>query len=519
MPLLLAIAALLWTGIASGQPPAYPPQAEIQAVTNRIRADSLRAVIERLQNFQTRHTYSDTASATRGIGAALRWVDAQIRARDPRGRWSIEWFPYTRQWNGGPVTRHILIARAAGTAAQRARYIAGGHLDSRTTNGSDTESFAPGADDNGSGCAALLELVRILPDSFAHDLELIWFTGEEQGLWGSEAYAAYLAQQGARVDGMLALDMIGHIRSPSGGVDSSSVRLYAQGLNSQGGYGSISRGLQRYIRWTGEAYADDMTLRIIPATDRPGRGSDHIPFSENGFPAVRLIESNEDLAFQHGPADTLGNMSPGYTRKVAQAAFGALLTMLNAPPRPPAPELEWLDDRRLRVAIPDSVTLPEGGGFLVTLRGYLSSDFDSIADIGAAREIVFDGLSRTEVYTFAVSRTNAAGRPSPFSREVESTQAATEPPRAPLAYNPTLYAYPNPFNRSVTLRITLERPADVELAVFDVLGRFVAELHRGPLNAGSHAVAWRPEAAASGIYVASLQSGGKPFRYKLLYLR
>ena len=182
--------------LSFAQPLPYPANPDIQEIVEQINADSILAYVTRLQEFHTRHTYSDTASQTVGIGAALRWVESKVESYDTSGTLEFEWFP----WTIGQ-TRHDLIAHKSGGAEQRGRYIIGGHIDSRNANGNDNMGFAPGANDNASSCAGFLEMARLFSTvDFDHDLEIIWFTGEEQGLLGSAAYANFLDNNDERVE-------------------------------------------------------------------------------------------------------------------------------------------------------------------------------------------------------------------------------------------------------------------------------------------------------------------------------
>ncbi|HEY3293937.1 MAG TPA: M20/M25/M40 family metallo-hydrolase [bacterium] len=516
--LLFLTAFQLFSLSAFGAAPPYPPSASIQAVVNQISADSLRAYIEQLSSFHTRHTYSDTASGTVGIGAAMGWVRAKAGSFGTDGRY-FELVPYTQSWGGQPVVRHNVMCHVVGTENDSVRYLIGGHLDSRAANISDVTSLAPGADDNGSSCAAFLELLRVLPDSFAHNLDVIWFTGEEEGLYGSAALANEMATQQERVDGMICMDMIGHIALANGAVDSSSVRLYADGASDQGGTSSPSRQLQRYLRWVGESYVPDFDMHLIAAADRPGRGSDHLSFSAAGFPALRVIERNEDLAFQHNPNDVIGNMSCSYARKVAMVTFGGLLTMLQSPARPAPPLLNWENATLLHGQIPDSVALPQGGHFFLAIRNYYSSDFDSIVDLGTGREFSYTVADQAVIYGFSISRSNAAGFPSPFSSEIQSFTAEAGPARDLLPNRINLHAYPNPFNNDVTLSYELPVAGTVHLSVFDIMGRRVADLVSRPFSAGTQRAVWSPQRAASGIYLVRLDTDHDTITQKILYLR
>jgi hypothetical protein len=514
--LFFLISAFSFQLPAFAEAPPYPVNAGIQAIVNQVSVDSLNETISRLSQFYTRHTYSDTTSDTVGIGAAMRWVQGKAESYGPQ-RFLCERFPYSQSWGGQTVTRDNFICHVTGSDSLR--YFIGGHLDSRAAGGDDVTGFAPGADDNGSSCAAFLELLRILPDSITHNLDVVWFTGEEEGLWGSAALAEQMAADDARVDGMICMDMIGHIVLAGGAVDSSTVRLYADGATSQGGTASSSRNFQRYLRWVGESYVPGFDMRIIPASDRPGRGSDHLSFSAVGYPALRVIEQNEDVAYQHGPSDVVENMSCSYARKVAMVTFGALLTMLEAPPRPAPPVLSWSDPHLLHGVIPADVELPAGGHFYLSVRSWYSSDFDSIADLGAAREFDYSMPDLSQITCFSVSRSNSAGYPSPFSLEAISNLTEAESPSASLPVRIALRAYPNPFNSQAVMEYELPTAMHVRLVIFDISGREVESLTDAIQSAGIRRAVWTPDRAASGIYFARLETGHGILTHKLLYLR
>lgn len=505
---------------ARSQPAPHPVDPQILGVVEQIRSDSILSYITRLTQFHTRHTFSDTTSDSSGVGAAIRWLHTRAQAYDAGGRYTYEQFPWIGSFNGNSLTRNILIARTNGISGDGARYIIGGHLDSRTVSINDNTGFAPGADDNGSSCAAFLELLRVAQIPFAHSLEVIWFTGEEQGLWGSEAYAQSLSQQGARVDGMIAMDMISHIASPGGAIDSTSVRLYAQGDPGQGGTASVSRSFQRYLKWVGEAYADvdSFEMRVIGAADRPGRGSDHLSFSGEGYPAVRVIERNEDVGYQHNSNDTPEHLSPSYARRIARCTFGALLTLLVAPTRPPAPLAEQISANIIRIQIPDSVILPAGGRFYLTKRGWYDTYFSEIVDLDSSCQ--FDYLvTPGEQYGFSISRADSHDRPSPFSTETVIQALPASDRHAHLPSAARLSAAPNPFNAEIQFTVELLHNGHVSLDVYDLLGRHVAALLDEVYAPGVHHVSWSPRQMASGLYLARLSTAHEIHILKLAYLR
>lgn len=499
----------------NAQPAPYPAHPDVQTVVEQINADSILSYVTRLQNFHTRHTYSDTTSQTVGIGAALRWVESRVEAYDSVGLIEVEWFPWT-----GNQTRHNLIARKLGESAQPGRYIIGGHIDSRNANGNDNTGFAPGANDNASSCAGFLEMVRLLSTvEFDHDCEIIWFTGEEQGLLGSSAYANFLDNQNARVDGMIAMDINGRVRAPGGAIDSMSLRLYAEGTFQQGSSGSPSRRLQRYLKWVGEAYIPDFQMVIHPASDRPGRGSDHLSFSGEGYPAVRFIERNEDVAFQHNTTDVVGELVPTYTRRNAMCAMAGMLTMLRAPLAPAAPFVLNTDSSYALILIPDSIELPAGGHFFIAKRNLSDDYWDDVVDIGESREYLYGPMASGETIWISLARSNADGYPSPFSMEVQELITSDTRDLTTIPSQFDLSVFPNPFNSGVSIRYTLSSFEHVTISAYDLLGRNVARIFEGGQNAGEHEIVWQPDELAGGSYFCTLSTAHGSLTHKVLYLK
>jgi hypothetical protein len=503
---------------AFAQPAPYPANRRIQAVVDQISADSILANITRLSAFHTRHTFSDTLSDSVGIGAAMRWVQSRAGSFHADSVWR---FPWTQNWDGQLVTCYNLNADVRGTAANRARYLIGSHLDSRGADLNDDTVFAPGADDNGSSCAALLEILRVLPDTIRNDLEMIWFSGEEQGLYGSAAYALNQQQTSARIDGMICPDMISHIRTAAGAVDSMSCRLYADAAPGLAGTANASRNLERYLRWVGQEYVAGFSMQVNAAGDRPGRGSDHLSFSDRNFPSLRVIETNEDLAYQHGPNDIPANTTPTYARRIAQVTCGALLTMLDAPPRTPKPVLTAQPEGGgILVTVPDSVALDSGGHFLLSIRDLTHVDYDSIVNLDTARSYVWAGGVVGTLYAFGLSRTDAEGLPSPFTAE-----AMLRYPNAaddhvilwPSSFN--LSAAPNPFNATTVISFTVPHEANVRISVYDLTGREVKMLVEGRTELGEHRVRLDGEGMTSGIYFVRMESAGASKTAKITLLR
>jgi len=243
-----------------------------------------------------------------------------------------------------------------------------GHYDSRVSDVMDAESFAPGANDDASGTAAVIELARVMSTrKFDATIVFLAVAGEEQGLHGSTHFAENAKSKGLDIAAMISNDIIGSSTGEDGTKDASRVRLFAEGvppvkelteelrtlLQTGGENDTPPRALGRYVQELGERYVQTMHVTLIYRRDRYLRGSDHLPFLERGFPAIRLTEPNEDFRHQHADVKTEGAHKLGdlpdfvdfeYVAQVARinvAAFGSLARA------PAAPKSVFLETKKL----------------------------------------------------------------------------------------------------------------------------------------------------------------------------
>lgn len=324
-----------------------------------VSADSIANYIETLTRFHTRHNLSSQTHPERGIGAASRWLYGKVSGWIPvsGGRLSVEKISYPA---GGPGTRmdrqveltNIMVV-LRGTGPGEILLLA--HYDSRVNDNGDSTSFAPGANDNGSGVACLLESIRLLAARpLPATVRFLFLSGEEHGLLGAAAMARMASEQGWDVTAVINYDMIGNTRaSDTDHCDNTRTRVFS----TEG----PSRELARYIKETGEAYVDNMTITLIYRNDRYGRGGDHSPFLAAGYPAVRICEFHENYDRTHQlvreeNGTLYGDLPPGvdceYVRKNTGINLAAVMNLSKAP-APPAKvkmntqvlsnytELEW----------------------------------------------------------------------------------------------------------------------------------------------------------------------------------
>jgi hypothetical protein len=385
--------------------------AEVQRWAEQISADSLRRYVASLAGFETRHSISDTISSVKGIGAARRWLWQKLQSfsQASGGRLQVYYDDFTPTICGVTRLQRNVVARLPGTAAPERQILVSGHYDSRTVGSCDAQGFAPGANDDGSGTAGVLELARVLSKhQFKATILFVAFTGEEQGLFGSRHYAAAARQRGDNIIAMATNDIIGNIRGGSGMIDSTGVRCFSDDPTT-----SPHRQLARYIKLQAEAYVPNFAVRLILARDRPGRGGDHFAFNEQGYTAVRFTEPEDNLNQQHNPNDLIQFMSFSYHRKVVQVNAVFVASLAWAPASPNGVTIAKLGDRQYRVRWNPS---SDAVKYLVALRQSASVSYDSFFDAGSRTEVTLSDV--TSPAYVSVAAVDAQQNESLFSTEV-----------------------------------------------------------------------------------------------------
>ncbi|WP_440963048.1 M28 family peptidase [Massilia sp. GER05] len=337
-------------------------QADVDAIVREISPQRIHAYVEKLVSFGTRHTMSETESNTRGIGAARRWIKAELE-RCGAGRLDVQFQSHVH-----PVANRItrpteivnVVATLPGTqpASKDRYYVVSGHYDSRVTDVMNTTADAPGANDDASGTAAVIEMACVM-SRHKFDASLVFMTvaAEEQGLYGSGDYAAKAKAAGMNIAGMLNNDIIGSSHDENGKLDNAEVRLFAEGvppvkettpalrtlLQTGGENDSITRQLARHVKETGERYVPNFKVNIIYRRDRYLRGGDHSPFLDAGYAAVRFTEPHEDFNHQHQDlrtengkkiGDLVEYVDPDYVAQVARVNAASLASLALAPAAP-----------------------------------------------------------------------------------------------------------------------------------------------------------------------------------------
>jgi hypothetical protein len=528
-------------GFASAEPMPLQPETLAEQLRAGISPDSLKAYIIRLAEFRTRNSGSDTFSDVEGIGAARRWVFSKFEEFSAaRGGRLIPSFLQFDLPICGIGQHKNVFAVLPGSAPNSGIVLVEGHMDSRCAGLCDVDCDSEGVEDNATGTALVMEMARVMSRyQYPNTLVFLVTTAEEQGLLGADAFADYVQEKGILLRAVLNNDIIGGIycgqtSSPPScpglnHVDSTSVRLF-----SAGSFNSPHKQLSRYIKLQ---YNENlrptaqvpMNLRIMSPEDRTGRGGDHIPFRQKGYPAMRFTSANEHGDASNGPgytdrqhtsddilgADTDGDgavdsffvdfnylarntlinanamamaarglpLPPDFS---AQRSGGQVTVKLNSP----------LDTFRVRVAVRSTAT-----------------DWDSVFTISLANSGTFPCKPTGPVYV-SVATVDEWGAESLFSAEkIASISGDEEPGRGNSDPNYRLFQNrPNPFDEATWISFwvnELPRPAvSAAILVSDLQGRVIQNIPVA-LKAGMNEVLYTHGYGVRGTFAYTLFVGGK----------
>ncbi|WP_290796067.1 M28 family metallopeptidase [Flavihumibacter sp. UBA7668] len=317
----LIICTVLGAGFFSQAQTTIVRDRTIEKMVNEVSVDSLQSYIDQLVKFGSRHTLSSTTDPKKGIGAARNWVVQKFTefARKTNGRMTAFVDTTTLQPDGRRINQQVNLGNAMailkGTDALDKRiFLISGHLDSRVTDVMNAAADAPGANDDASGVAAVIESARILSQSaYPATIIFVAVSGEEQGLLGAGYLAEKAKREGWQIEAVLNNDIMGSNNSSETNIiDNTRLRVFSEGLPAYEldkkaagirGMGlendGPSRQLARYVKEVGERYVDHLEIKLIYRNDRFLRGGDHTPFIQKGFAAVRITEMNENFLHQH----------------------------------------------------------------------------------------------------------------------------------------------------------------------------------------------------------------------------
>lgn len=406
-------------GYATLSPQQLPPAAVTAApdatslllnVANQIESDRLLSHVATLQGFGTRHVNSAQDRPDHGIGAAADWVLRQfedIRAAS-QGRLVVFPQPFQLDWAGQRSEARNIVAFLSGSEPAAGTLLVGAHYDSTGSDQSDGLAPAPGANDNGSGVAALIELARVLsarPHRSA--IMFVAFSAEEVGRRGSLSFIHdYLRPGGIEIRLMINLDSIGSPRDAQGNSDPDTLRVFSAGPDT-----SPSREAARSVELLALNHVPDLEFVLQDSEDRAGRYSDHVSFSEAGYPAFRLIQSLEDHTRQNNARDTIDIVQADYLTRVTRAVL-TVVTALADGPRPPRNIALREAENGARTLVWEPV--PGASGYVVALRRPGASRYVQF-DVEGATSVTWEGFVPQNFTGLAIAARDANGLMGPLS--------------------------------------------------------------------------------------------------------
>ncbi|MBV9847608.1 MAG: M20/M25/M40 family metallo-hydrolase [Kutzneria sp.] len=417
------------------------PDRELRALLGELDAGRIEATVRRLVAFGTRHTLSSQTDPERGVGAARDWILARMRdiAATSGGAMTVQAQAFVQQPTDRipvPTTITNAVATLRGSTAPERVYVVSGHYDSRVSDVMNATSDAPGADDDASGVAVVLELARVFA-SRRPEATIVFaaVAGEEQGLYGAAHMAQQFTAAGTDVQAMFTNDIVGTPTAEDGTRDPYTVRLFAEGVPSSetpaqaairqavgGETDSPSRQLARFVADVASNPATGMAVRVIYRRDRYGRGGDHIPFLQRGFPAGRFTEPHENFAHQHQDVRVEAGVRYGdlvefcdfsYIVRVAKVNAAALWSLAAAPGTPKGVVIH---DERLTNATELSWRRgdePDLAGYEVVWRPTMEPDWTHVIWVGDVIGHTV-ALSKDNAF-FGVRAVDHAGHRSPVA--------------------------------------------------------------------------------------------------------
>jgi hypothetical protein len=441
---------LTGTARAAATSPVSPnqnPDPELRHLIGQLDEGRIKATIQKLVSFGTRHTASSQTDPARGIGAATSWVFGQMQgfAAASGGKMTVQQQTFTQGVSPNiPIPTQItnVIATLQGTATPQRYYVVTGHLDSRVSDVLNFTDDAPGADDDGSGVAVVLELARVFAThQFPGTLVFATVAGEEQGLYGSTFMANQMKAAGNDVQGMFSNDIVGASQSFDGHpAEPRTLRLFVEGIPTAATASQISlmqsvggendgetHQLARFVTEVAPFGLTGMNVRVIWRRDRYLRGSDHISFQRNGYPAARLTEARENFDHEHQDVKVAGGVQFGdliefvdfdYTARVAAVNAAAMWSLATNPSTPKNLQIHTtpppgLPGTNLTTLSWDANPEPNLAGYEVVTRETTAVDWTSAINVGNVTSVTLD-ISKDNVQ-FGLRAVDTAGHLSPVA--------------------------------------------------------------------------------------------------------
>jgi hypothetical protein len=526
-----------------------------EVLISDISTDSLLSYLLTLSAFENRNTGADTMSATFGMGAARRWAFDMFQtfSQQNEGRLLPAYLQFDQDICGMGQHKNVLGVLPGIGPNKDEVIIVEGHMDSRCEDVCDVDCIAHGMEDNGSGTALVIELARVM-SQFAFDRTIVFMitTGEEQGLFGANAFAEYCQDEEIPVKAVYNNDIVGGVicgetASPPGcpglnEIDSINVRLYSASGSLAS---SKSRLLARFARLEYEENIAPLVpvqtvINIMAQEDRSGRGGDHIPFRQRGYAAVRFTSANEHgngnpstedyHDRQHTMDDLLGVDTDGdsvldsffvdfnYLARNAIINGNATAASAMGPIPPSGILLEEIEDGfYYEIEDPNEYGLYKLG---IRSFGNGTNYFDTLLTVTATADSVF-GLSPNTLYFFTAATIDSNGIESHFSEEeFENFTSSLEDVAPPRRGITLLQNRPNPFDEATSIGIRVEQAInyqDAYLSISDTKGQEVAR-YKVELNPGLNEIIYeyRHHKFVPGTYYYSLVIDGVLFETKAM---
>lgn len=438
--LFLAVTVVAFANAAFAQTNRVKPDPEIARMVKEVSARNIEASIRKLVSFGTRNTLSEQDNPTRGVGAARDWIYGEFQkiGADCGGCLGVEKQSFLQPKANRvpePTTLTNVVATLRGTTDPARVYVVSGHYDSMCTSPTDAKCDAPGANDDASGTATVIELARVMSKR-KFDATIVFMTvpGEEQGLLGATYFAQQALEKKMDIEAMFTNDIVGGVTSQKNSPNRDRVRVFSEGVPSNeteqqagtrrsvgGENDSASRQLARYIKEQADRYIKNFKVWMIYRRDRYGRGGDHIPFLERGFTAVRITEVDEDYTHQHQNVRTENGVFYGdtpeyvdfeYSANVARVNLIALASLASAPARPKNVGIvtgRLTNDTELKW---DANTDTDLSGYEIVWRDTTAPEWTDSASVGNVTTFVMKGRSKDN-YFFGVRAVDKNGNRSP----------------------------------------------------------------------------------------------------------
>lgn len=409
-------------------------------VIDEVSPKQLENYVQKLVDFGTRNTFSETKSDTRGIGAARRWIKSEFEDISTNCNNCLDVFfqgETVKPKKGTRVPKEAevvnVVAIQKGKKYPNSYIIMSGDIDSRASDTQDFETDAPGANDNATGMAGTMEAARVLSNyEFDHSIVYVGLSGEEQGLFGGQFLAEYAKENNWNIIGIINNDMIGNIEGLDGVIDNRSFRIFSEAHNPTetetqrrmkrfygGEVDGVSRQLARYVYKTTQTYMPEMNPMMIYRLDRFGRGGHHKPFNDLGYSGIRIMEAHENYNQQHQDIRTENGIEYGdviehvdfdYVKKLTAVNAINLASLAWAPPAPtevaiggivePSVKLEWKQEN------PSDVK-----GYKIYWRSTTSPTWDHFRYVEDVNKITLEGIIIDNFY-FGVASVGKDGQES-----------------------------------------------------------------------------------------------------------